>query len=227
MARQSLRDPWQDACDTLRERILSGSLRPGERILEVPLAEELGLSRGPIREALRALVAEGLIVREPRIGSIVVPIDAEAADEVYTLRAALETFAVRRALARTDDLALQLWVPLEQMRSALRQEHLDRILEPDLRFHSAIVEAAEHRRLLRTWQGLVGPLRILIGLTARRGSAEHKASLLGHEEIYERVRAGDVEGTVASLTLHLDTARSMVLSYLGEGDGASPPRAAD
>lgn len=215
----SLKDPWEGVRDTLRERILSGELRPGERILEVPLAEQLGLSRGPIREALRVLVAEGLVVRQPRLGAIVVPIDERTVDEVYSLRTALEAFAVRRAFERySGNLSLRLLVPLEQMREALDQERPSDVLEPDIAFHLAFVEAADHERLLTTWQGLVGPLRILLGLTARRGSDEHQRSLLGHEQIYERTKARDVEGTVESLTAHLETARDMVLSYLHESE---------
>jgi GntR family transcriptional regulator of gluconate operon len=221
-----LRDPWESVRDTLRERILSGELRPGERILEVPLAEQLRLSRGPIREALRVLVAEGLVVRQPRLGAIVVPIDERTVDEVYSLRIALETFAVRRAFERYQgNLSLQLLVPLEQMREALDAGHPSAVLEPDIAFHLALVEAADHTRLLETWRGLVGPLRILLGLTAQRGSDEHKRSLLGHEQIYERVKSRDVERTVASLTEHLEIARDMVLSYLHEAqraEGAAP-----
>ncbi|HEU4701981.1 MAG TPA: GntR family transcriptional regulator [Conexibacter sp.] len=212
-----LRDPWEGVRDTLRARILSGELRPGERILEVPLAEQLRLSRGPIREALRVLVAEGLVVRQPRLGAIVVPIDERTVDEVYSLRIALETFAARRAFERYQgNLSLQLLVPLEQMREALDAGRPNDVLEPDIAFHLALVEAADNGRLLETWRGLVGPLRILLGLTAQRASDEHRRSLLGHEQIYERVKARDVEGTVATLTEHLQTASDMVLSYLHE-----------
>jgi DNA-binding GntR family transcriptional regulator len=122
---------------------------------------------------------------------------------------------VRRAFERfVGDLSLQLWVPLEQMRQAVQGGRPDDILEPDIEFHLALVKAADHTRLLTTWQGLVGPLRILLGLTARRGSEEHKDSLLGHEQIYEAVKLRDAELTVERLTAHLETARVMVLSYL-------------
>lgn len=219
-----LQDPWERVRDELRERILSGELPPGQRILEVPLAEQFGLSRGPIREALRVLVSEGLVVRQPRLGAIVVPIDERSVDEVYSLRCALETFAARRAFELYEgDLSLQLLVPLEQMRQALDQGHPSGVLEPDIVFHLALVEAADHTRLLSTWRGLVGPLRILLGLTAHRGSEEHRRSLLGHEQIYEAVKARDVEATVERLTSHLEQAREMVLSYLREaGLGKSP-----
>jgi GntR family transcriptional regulator, gluconate operon transcriptional repressor len=221
----SLKDPWEGVRDTLRERILSGELRPGERILEVPLAEQLGLSRGPIREALRVLVAEGLVVRQPRLGAIVVPIDERTVDEVYSLRTALETFAVQRAFERHEgNLSLQLLVPLEQMREALDEGRPNAVLEPDIAFHRALVQAADNGRLLATWEGLVGPLRILLGLTARRGSDEHRRSLLGHEQIYERVKARDVAGTVETLTAHLDTARDMVLAYLRESQRGEAER---
>lgn len=210
-----LKDPWEKAREVLRDQILSGQLHPGERILEVPLAEGLGLSRGPVREAIRVLVAEGLVVRQPRIGAMVVPIDERTVDEVYSLRLALEVFAVQRAFERdSGDLSLRLWVPLQQMRQALELERVDDVLEPDIEFHRALVEAADHTRLLSTWQGLVGPLRILLGLTARRASKEHRKSQLGHEAIYDAVKRGNAELTIECLTEHLEGARQMVLGYL-------------
>jgi len=210
-----LKDPWERVRAELRESILSGELRPGERIFEVPLAERFELSRGPIREALRVLSTEGLIIREPRLGAMVVPIDERTVDEVYSLRASLEVFAVRRAFEKAvGDLALQLWVPLEQMRHALESDETSAILEADIAFHRALVEAAGHSRLLATWQGLVGPLQILLGLTAQRSSAEHRRSLLGHEQIYESIKERDLEGAIQSLTGHLELAQKMVLSYL-------------
>jgi DNA-binding GntR family transcriptional regulator len=217
-----LEDPWEGVRDELRERILSGELRPGERIREVPLASHFGLSRGPIREALRVLVAEGLVVRQPRIGAIVVPIDERTVDEVYSLRIALELFAVRRAFERYQgNLALRLIMPLEQMRDALDSGRPNAVLDPDIAFHLALVEAADHSRLMTTWLGLVGPLRILLGLTARRGDDDHRRSLLGHQQIYECVQARDVEGTVETLRAHLETARDMVLVYLQHSQRAS------
>lgn len=219
-----LKDPWEKVRDALRDQILSGRLPTGERILEVPLAEQLGVSRGPIREALRVLVAEGLIVRQPRLGAIVVPIDERTVDEVYSLRIALEAFAARRAFERfAGDLSLQLWVPLEQMRQAVQGGRPDDVLEPDIEFHLALIKAADHTRLLTTWQSLVGPLRILLGLTARRGSEERKDSLLGHEQIYEAVKLCDAELTVERLTAHLETARTMVLEYLQATSSSSTP----
>jgi GntR family transcriptional regulator, gluconate operon transcriptional repressor len=216
-----LKDPWERVRDELREQILSGVMPPGERILEVPLAEQFGLSRGPIREALRVLVAEGLVVRQPRLGAIVVPIDERTVDEVYSLRTVLETFAARRAFERYEgDLSLQFWVPLEQMRQALQEDQPNAVLEPDLAFHLALVEAADHTRLLATWRGLVGPLRILLGLTANRSSEEHRRSLLGHEQIYESIKARDLEATVETLTKHFESAREMVLFYLQEAQSA-------
>ena len=161
------------------------------------------------------LVAEGLVVRQPRLGAIVVPIDERTADEVYSLRVALETFAAKRAFERYEgDLSLRLLLPLEQMRSALDNDEPNAVLESDIEFHLALIEAADHERLAATWNGLVGPLRILLGLTARRGTEEHRRSLLGHEQIYEAVKKRDLEATTASITEHLETARVLVLSYL-------------
>lgn len=214
-----LKDPWERVCEELRERILAGELRPGERILEVPLAKQFELSRGPIREALRMLVAEGLVVRQPRLGAIVVPIDERTADEVFSMRVALEPFAAKRAFERYEgDLSLRLLLPLENMRTALDNDEPNAVLDWDLEFHFALIEAADHQRLAATWNGLVGPLRILLGLSAQRGTEEHRRSLRGHEQIYEAVKRRDLEATAAALTEHLETARLLVVDEV-------PPRA--
>ena len=100
------------------------------------------------------------------------------------------------------------------MQEALELGQVDRILESDIEFHLALIEAADHTRLLDIWNGLVGPLRILLGLTARRASDELRSSQLGHEQIYEAVKLGDPDLTITRLSEHLEAARTMVLGYL-------------
>src|SRR5512133_2186554 len=91
---------WQRVYDHLRAAILSGRLEPGAELAEVPLSEELGVSRGPIREAIGRLASEGLVTVRARRGAVVSPLSKEAFLELYQVREALERMAVKLAVRR-------------------------------------------------------------------------------------------------------------------------------
>jgi GntR family transcriptional regulator, gluconate operon transcriptional repressor len=90
----------------LRERILTGDFAMGERLNEAGIARQLGISRGPVREALKELRAEGLVLEAPRRGAFIVELTAKDVAEIYELRAAIETGAVRVLMARKDPAAI-------------------------------------------------------------------------------------------------------------------------
>src|ERR687884_101601 len=92
--------------DQLKRVIIAGELRPGDRVLETDLAEQLGVSRGPVREAFRQLEQEGLLVSYPHRGTFVATVPDEEIDEVYALRAHLEAYAARRVVAEHRDATL-------------------------------------------------------------------------------------------------------------------------
>jgi GntR family transcriptional regulator, gluconate operon transcriptional repressor len=211
-----LNDPWERVRDTMRDAILSGDLEPGERLREIPLAARFGVSRGPVREAIRALESEGLVIREPRIGSMVLPIDDRAADELYSLRALIEPFAARRALERhPGSLVARLADAVAQMRAATAAVGRMGLVDPDLEFHTAFFVNADHERLLRLWETMKGPLKVLLATTARRAPREWEATMLGHESILAAAEVRDADTLVAGLEEHLRRARSLVLGDLG------------
>src|ERR1051326_6185683 len=98
---------WQRVYEYLREEILAERLQPGTELLEVPLSEELGVSRGPIREAIRRLAAEGLVTVRPRRGAVVRSLSKDEFLELYQVREALEVMAVRLAVPRLGDEDLE------------------------------------------------------------------------------------------------------------------------
>lgn len=144
-----------DVYDAIRQAILTGGLKPDERINEMEIARQMQISRGPIREALSQLEQEGILVGKPRRGTFVVRLLAEDVEEVYTLRADLESRAVWRALPRlADEQFATLERHLEAMRSAGRAGDLTRLLEADFQFHRTIIEATDWLRLRKIWEGL-------------------------------------------------------------------------
>lgn len=201
--------------DGLRASIVAGELVPGSRLIEVALADEYGVSRGPVREAIRALENEGLVVRAPRIGSVVIPIDRRGADELYSLRLLMEPFAARRALERRPGpLLIRLSTALTNMRAATAESDRARLVDPDLDFHSAFFHEAEHERLLRIWETMTGPLKILIGMSNQRAPREWEANVLGHESLFAAARQGDLDAFVAELEEHLQKAQALVYADL-------------
>src|SRR6185295_16739064 len=103
---QAPRSLAEDAADRIREQILAGGFRQGEHLVEAKIAEQLNISRGPVREAFKLLRAEGLLQEEPRRGTFVVSLSAEDVREIYGLRAAIEGRAARLLAGRQDPAAL-------------------------------------------------------------------------------------------------------------------------
>lgn len=134
--------------NTLRYAILHGELKPGERLMEVKLADTLGVSRTPVREALKLLESEGLVVMIPRKGAVVAPIDEKTMEDVMVIRRTLEELAVKLACDTITDTQLQeLKEVTEQMELAIDKNELDKITDLDVKFHDIIITATGNRKL--------------------------------------------------------------------------------
>ncbi len=153
-----------EVVDMIREAIISGKLEPGTHLAENALASQMSVSRAPIREALRQLEQEGLIVSIPNKGSFVKDFDEKDIDEVFTLRATLENLAMELALGEGlqesdfDHLA-QL---INSQKEAVENEDFDRLTTLDVQFHEFIVAKANHKRLFKMWYALHAQCRTLL-----------------------------------------------------------------
>ena len=135
---------------TLRQAILKGELKPGERLMEVALAERLGVSRTPIREAMRKLELEGLVVMIPRKGAQVANITEKDLTDVLEVRITLENFAIEKACTHmTEEDMDKLWLASKQFERAIQEGDLVRIAEADQAFHEIIYQASDNARLLQ------------------------------------------------------------------------------
>jgi GntR family transcriptional regulator of gluconate operon len=149
----------------LRRAIILGELPAGVHLEEPALAEKFGVSRIPIREALSRLSHEGLVRLEPRRGAFVIGATEEDIYDLYELRTLLEAHAVRRAADRVDrEQIARLQVFVDQMRAALRERRPQDIARADVNFHQHIVIAAGSRRLLATWEQIVGLVGAMLGI---------------------------------------------------------------
>lgn len=141
--------------NTLRQAILKGELEPGERLMEIQLAERLGVSRTPIREAIRKLELEGLVIMVPRKGAEVARITEKDLNDVLEVRCALEELAVELACKKiTKEQAEKLESTLATFKVAIHGKNLTEMAEMDEKFHMVIYEATANTRLIQTLNNL-------------------------------------------------------------------------
>ncbi|MBE9016749.1 GntR family transcriptional regulator [Chroococcidiopsis sp. CCALA 051] len=151
------------AAEAIREQILSGGFPPGSRLLEIPLSEQLNLSRGTIRSALQQLTYEGLVVQIPYKGCAVLELSSQDAWELYTLRSALEGLAAKlAAAAMTADKAEILNSSLKQLIEATKSDRRGKVADADFALHQAIVQLSEHQRLQQQYQIVGQQIRLYI-----------------------------------------------------------------
>lgn len=200
----------------LRQALIGGTFTAGERIREVELAARLGVSRGTLREALRHLEQEGLIVTNPHRGTFVVnPSDEEVA-EIYGLRIALEAYAVEQAagLMVPEDIdALQAVVDDLAALAATGHVRFAPRLGLDLQFHELICEAAGNARLLRTWTELCAPLRVLLA-TFSEPFLRSEEIIDQHQYVVDALRCGDPVAARDELTRHLTRSKERMIATI-------------
>jgi DNA-binding GntR family transcriptional regulator len=153
----------ENATDILRQSIIDGQLAPGTEINQVGIANQLGVSRGPVREALGQLEQEGLVHSIPYKGVFVTSLTRRHVEELYSVRMALETLAVERTIDRiTEDDLDELNRIVQEMGFAAKAGDLQRLVQVDLTFHEYLVRIADHELLYKLWKQVEsGVLRCL------------------------------------------------------------------
>ena len=193
----------ENVTNLLRQSIIDGTIPAGEELNQAQIAERLGISRGPVREALGQLEQEGLIRSVPYKGVIVTPLNPTYVRELYSLRSVLETFALRTAMERgdTEDL-VNLHRIVDAMRAAAKQHEAHELARLDLRFHNSIIQMARHNLLERTWTPLqIGVQRCL---HSRHRIYDTLEEVVGtHPELLEAMDRRDVEGATQILHQHI------------------------
>jgi DNA-binding GntR family transcriptional regulator len=147
--------------ERLRSAILAGDIAPGTPLVEIDLARRLDVSRGPLREALRQLIEEGLLVTVPYTGTHVASLSVEDVREIYSLRTALETFAFEQAWARRDSrFRAELHRRNAELQASIDAGDDRASIGAELALHGLVYEASGHRLLQRAWEGLRGRLQL-------------------------------------------------------------------
>jgi DNA-binding GntR family transcriptional regulator len=217
----------------LRSEIVTNQIAPGSVLQEVPLAESLGVSRGPIREALGALAAEGLVTITPRRGAVVTALAKRDFLEAYQVREVLEALAARLAVPVIGPHELEaMGEAIEAMESAASGQDLMAFFDANAAFHGALIDASGNRKLIEIHRRLIsqmGPYRRPSALL--RGNLER--SIAEHREILAAARSGDADRTSTLVMEHvriplrrLEALSDEEFARQVEGPRAPSPRAA-
>ncbi len=198
----------------LRDMILDGSLRPGERLNEVMLAAALGISRGPLREAIQRLASEGLLTVVSHRGAFVRNFSRHEIGELYELRAALELHAVRLAGARASERELdELDAMLVDTESRIRASDA-KAYPSELDFHLRLVLLAANPALMRSALEVHRQLYLARSMSAKRPTRAREA-VAEHGELVAVLRERDADRAHDLMTRHLDRSRRSAMEALG------------
>jgi phosphonate utilization transcriptional regulator len=209
----------------LERMILAGDLAAGAKLTEASIAELLGVSRGPVREAFRALESSGLVRLEKNRGVFVRQISVREADEIYELRAVLDEFVGRRlAQIATAAQVRELRQIVDRMEKATGRSDVDAYLAANLDFHDRMVELTGNSKLLLTYRRLVNELHLFRRATLTQGGAL-PVSTREHREIVDRIAGGQVAAAGRALHEHVMASRARMHSmYDGRTAPATPAR---
>jgi DNA-binding GntR family transcriptional regulator len=212
--------------ETLRERIIAGELAPGEALVEAQLAQDMGISRSPIREALRQLGQDGLVVTQPNSATIVSTMDEFDIDQVFEIRDLLESCLIAHAaIARTDAELAECAIILAQMPGVAETEDVRRYAELDVQFHSALWKMAKRPMVTETLLPIANQARRYLSLSSRTLHSESADTLLAsyqeHVSMFAAIRDCNVAEAVTVTRIHMSSSRKRILQNMEVRRGES------
>lgn len=199
--------------DMLRTAIVNGQIRPGTPIIETSLAEQLNVSRAPVREAIQILEADGLIENVPYKGKRVKPLTPKSVEEVYSLREQFEAFAIRRIVERNSDIS-RLHGHVADMFAAADAKDFTGLMAADEAFHRTIIELADHELMLTLWDNLFLRIRQIMAL---RNSANRDLRQVArnHPPIVAALERRDMILAISLISDHTRSASEINIAAMG------------
>lgn len=198
-------------CETLRQAIRTGVLKPGERLMEIQLADELGVSRTPVREAIRKLELEGYVIMMPRRGTYVANLSIRDVNEVFEIRTSLDSLASGLAAERiTDEELERLERLLVSISDGIEESDMDKIVAADTQFHDLLYQASRNARLV----GIIYNLREQLTrfrTTSMAYPGRLKETLEEHSRIVEAIAEGNVELAQKAAEDHMEKSEQTLL----------------
>lgn len=201
--------------NTLRNAILTGELSPGERLMEIKLADKLGVSRTPIREAIRKLELEGLVVNTPRKGAEVANISPEDLRDVLEVRRSLEVLAINLACDKMTDKTLALlYENIEEFKRSINTEAASDIASIDVSFHDIIYKATGNNRLIQILNN-IGEQMYRYRFEYIKNKTAWNRLVEEHMNIYEAIKNRDKDLAIKSILLHIDNQEKDIRKKMG------------
>jgi DNA-binding GntR family transcriptional regulator len=199
--------------EIIRKAIIDGTMRPGTPIVEMALADQLSVSRAPVREAIQILEADGLIESVPYKGKRVKPLTLKEVEELYSLREQFEAFAIRRVVERKADIST-LRGHSDDMFAAAERGDFSSLMQSDESFHRDLIKAADHALMLTMWDNLYLRIRQIMALrnSANRDLREVAAK---HPPIVDAIEAGDMILAISLISDHTRSASQIRPEELG------------
>ena len=202
--------------NTLRQAILKGELKPGERLMEIALAEKLGVSRTPIREAMRKLELEGLVVMIPRRGAQVANITEKDLNDVLEVRIALENVAIEKACTRMSEEDMgRLWLAAKEFEHTMAEGNLVRLAEADVVFHEIIYRASDNKRLNQVLNNLREQI-YRYRVEYLKEEETRNVLVKEHEERTKAIRQRDVKKAQEISFRHIENQRRAIIQSIEE-----------
>lgn len=200
--------------NTLRQAILTGEMKPGERLMEIHLANKLGVSRTPIREAIRKLELEGLVIMIPRRGAEVAQITWKNLKDVLEVRRALDVLAIEMACERMEKEELaQLYKACETFKEATATNDARVIAQADVAFHDIIVESTRNNRLMQLVNNLSEQM-YRYRFEYIKDFSQHERLVEEHRIIYESIVNKDKETAAEAAKTHIDNQKKAIIRQI-------------
>ena len=204
-------------CEHIREAIINGVFAPGERLMEIQMADEMGVSRTPVREAIRKLEMEGFVVMIPRRGTYVSNMSIRDINDVYEIRISLDTLAAGLAAERISD------EELVKVGNAIEENDMAKVVEADIEFHDVLYKASRNERLRNIINNLREQITVIRGVSMRY-PGRLKDTQEEHRRLVESIAARNVEKSQEAARINLENAERTLMIAMSERKGGEELR---
>lgn len=186
----------------IKQQIASGQLNPGDRIVETKLAQELGISQTPVREAIRRLQGEGIITVVPNKGPMVCTLDKKDVFEIYSIRSMLEGLAIRLAVQNASDEEIEeIERFYNKMKDKLLDESVEYLIDDSLHIHETIMILSRHSRLIATYQSISFQILLVNRMLGTKKTKQNE--VLQHGELIEALKRREPDEAELTMRKHI------------------------
>jgi DNA-binding GntR family transcriptional regulator len=201
-----------DVADSLEDAILAGRMKPGERLTEMRLCDELAVSRTTLREALLILQQRGFVRSEPRRGTFVTRLSREESMDLCRARSLLESYALASGYDQLSDERFdEMQGVVDEMAACAYPDDLPRLIQLDHAFHDHVMAASDSPAIYELWSGMNGRMSALILSSIEHHHAGTRDVALFHQVLLDALRSGDAKVGMKAVVVH----------YVGDGEGDS------